>query len=454
MRTALDQVDEATRLTRNQKSVIGLAIVANVAEFFDLFLIGFAVSLLAEPWHLTGVEAGTILACSGLGTVIGAVLWGRLADQWGRKRAFRACILLFTLFTLACVAVPERGWVLLAVLRVIVGAGVGGLNVTSVPYVQEFVPSRHRGFLSGLASVFIPAGLFLGALAQRFLGDLIGWRGLLALGVVPIFLLLWIRVIPESPRFLLAHHRDAEARAALAWALEVDEGDLAALPRLAHAPKPAAYRIIFRHYPRALAVVAAGSFCFILGSFTVQSWGQTLLKDAYGFEAAFVGTLFMLVSAADLAGRFASAWLADRIGRRVTLAVFGLAGAAGALLAAYATTGEGGWVFFAGIVIIMTFGDGAFGILNAFGAEQFPDGVRASGLGLGYGVGAAAKVAGPALMGALIGGGYVTQAVSRDAVRPAFVIFAILLAVGGLVYLAATETRGVALAGLTHPKGV
>lgn len=443
--TALDQIDQGAKLTGHQKSVIWLAIIANVSEFFDMFLIGFAVSLLTKPWHLTGFETGTILACSGLGTVIGAIVWGRLADRFGRKHAFTWCILMFTVFTAACVVTPERGWILLAALRVLVGAGVGGLNITSIPYVQEFVPTKHRGFLSGLASVFIPAGLFLGAMAQRFLGDVIGWRGLIALGVIPIFLLFWLKFVPESPRYLQAQGRTTEAREALAWALEIDEKDLAPLPPLPVESKPQAYSVIFKRYPRALAVVTLGSFCFILGSFTVQSWGQTLLKDAYGFEAAFVGTLFMIVSLGDLLGRLGSAWLADKIGRRLTMLSFGIIGGIGAIVAAAATSGDSGWLFFTGILIVMTFGDGAFGILNAFGAEQFPNEARSSGLGLGYGIGASAKVVGPALVGMMIGGGYVGHQVSLEAVRPAFLVFAVLLFLGGIIYMFARETKGESL---------
>lgn len=442
--TALEQIDSSTRLTKNQKNLIALVIVANISEFFDMFLIGFAVSLLTKPWHLTGMEAGTILACSGLGTVIGAIMWGRLADIYGRKHAFQWCVLMFVVFTAACVFTPDRGWILLAFLRVLVGMGVGGLNITSIPYVQEFVPARHRGFLSGLASVFIPAGLFLGAMAQRFLGDVIGWRGLIALGVIPVFLLIWLRAVPESPRYFQSKGRPEEARKALAWALEIPVEQLGALPE-AKKETSAAYSVIFRRYPKELAIVTLGSFCFILGSFTVQSWGQTLLKDAYGFTAAFVGTLFMLVSLGDLLGRLGSAWLADRIGRRYTMLIFGVIGAVGAVIAAFATSGSSGWLFFAGILVVMTFGDGAFGILNAFGAEQFPNEARSTGLGLGYGIGATAKIIGPALMGMMIGGSYVAQKVSLEAVRPAFGLFAALLLLGGIIYMFAKETKGESL---------
>ncbi|MCH8611957.1 MFS transporter [Arsenicicoccus dermatophilus] len=438
--TAYDQID-ARPLTGHQKSLIGLVVTGNLAEFFDMFLIGFVVSLLTKPWKLTGFEAGTILACSGLGTVVGAILWGRLADRIGRKKAFFWCVVMFVLFTALTLLTPERGWIMLALLRVGVGIGVGGLNITSIPYVQEFVPAKHRGLLAGLGSVFIPAGLFLGSLAQGAVGN--DWRVLIGLGCVPVLLLVWLRTVPESPRFYQSVGRDEDARRSLAWALDLPLEQVGALPELPVAAKGASYGVVFRDHLRPLAVVTLGSFCFIMGGFAIQSWGQTLLKSGYGYSVGTVATLFMGVSLVDLLGRLASAWLADVIGRRRTMFLFGLLGAAGCFLAAFAHSS--GTVFFIAILIIMAFGDGAFGILNAFGAEQFPNAVRSTGLGLGYGIGATAKIIGPALMGWMIGGNVVKQNVTLDVITPAFSFFGACLLIGAVTYLFARETKGASL---------
>jgi len=441
--TALQQIDSRP-LTKNQKNLISLAVVGNISEFFDMFIIGFAVSSLLKDttWHLQGYEAGIILAMSGLGTVIGSIMWGRLADKIGRKSAFMWCTMLFTVFTLACVAVPTDGWILLAALRILVGVGVGGLNITSIPYVQEFVPAKQRGLLAGLTAVFIPFGLFLGSMAQIATGT--NWRLLIGLGAIPILLLLWIRMVPESPRFLQSHGRIDEAKKALAWALELPVDQVGALPEVT-STKSASYSVIFAKYLKPLAIVSFGSFCFIFGASVIQSWGQSILGSAYKFDAGMIGGLFILVSFGDLLGRFSSAWLADRIGRKRVMLVFGLIGAVGLLIAAGSTMLAGGgsnagWIFFVGILIAMTFGDGAFGVLNPFGAEQFPNEVRATGLGLGYGIGASAKVFGPGLLGVMFG-----AKVTPASIPPAFLFFAILLILGGITYQFATETKGKSL---------
>ena len=439
--SALEQIDSRP-LTGHQRSIIGLAIVANVSEFFDMFLIGFAVVQLQKEWSLGGFETGVILACSGLGTVLGSVMWGRATDRMGRRRTFFWCVLLFTIFTLASVFTPTGWWMMLALLRVLVGVGVGGLNIVSIPYIQEFVPTRQRGLLAGLGSVFIPLGLFLGSLGQRAMHD--NWRGLIALGAIPILLLAWIRIVPESPRYLLSQGREREARKSIAWALELSPDAVGALPSV-ETEQRIAYSELFRKHLRPLLIVSIGSFCFILGSFTVQSWGQTLLEVGFDdINADTVGTLFMGVSLVDLLGRLASAWLADRIGRRWTMFSFGIIGSLGAVIVAFSAHWETSWIiFFTGICVTMGFGDGAFGILNAFGGEQFPNDARGTGLGLGYGIGAIAKIIGPLLMGAMIGSDNLKElAHPLAAVFPAFLFFAAMLALGGFVYMLARETKG------------
>ena len=252
--------------------------------------------------------------------------------------------------------------------------------------------------------------------------------------MIPILLLFWLRKVPESPRFLQSRGRTAEARKALAWALEVPVEKLGALPEV-HSIKSASYSLIFSKYLKSLIIITVGSFCFILGASVIQSWGQSILGSGYKFTPGMVGALFMVVSLGDLLGRLASAWLADRIGRRWTMFSFGLIGALGLVLAASSVmlgqgvegdVGNAGWIFFAGILIAMTFGDGAFGILNAFGAEQFPNEARPYRLGLGYGLGATAKIFGPMLLGSLFG-----KHVTLDSIPSAFGLFAALLVLGG-----------------------
>src|SRR5262245_14689514 len=218
-----DVLDRQTTLTGNQKKIIAAAMVGDALEFFDYFLIGYVLAFLIGPWKLTIGQSAIVLLSSGVGAIIGAYLWGWIADRIGRRKVFIGTVLNFSIATGLLYFTPDNGWIYLTVFRFFVGFGVGGLYCVDLPLVQEFVPSSKRGWVSGLVTVFIPIGVGIGALLAGYLTPVIGWQGLFAVGVLPALLTLLVRIwVPESPRWLVRMGRYEEARASLAWALQVN----------------------------------------------------------------------------------------------------------------------------------------------------------------------------------------------------------------------------------------
>lgn len=171
--------------------------------------------------------------------------------------------------------------------------GVGGLNISSIPYTQDCVPTSKRGLLAGLGSNFIPAGLFLGALAQKVAGE--NWRILIVMGCLPILLLFWLATVPESPRFLHMRGETRKARQALAWAMDMDiaqvgwlssvsesvaidggasqadastETDIPMHSGMRAETKADSYTLLFTRHWVSLLLVVMGTFSFILGATT------------------------------------------------------------------------------------------------------------------------------------------------------------------------------------------
>ncbi|GDY28529.1 MFS transporter [Gandjariella thermophila] len=435
------------RLTRNQRLLVAAALVGNTIEFYDYFVIGFVVTLIVTPWRLTFGQTSVVLLASGIGVVLGAAVWGHVADRIGRRACVVVTMLTFSLATGAMAAVPERAWALLAALRVVVGFGVGGLPVVNIPLVQEFVPARRRAVVTGLTVVFIPVGLLLGAVLSAWLGPVIGWRGLLLIGLAPALPALLIGpVIPESPRWLAQRGRAEEARRSLAWALQVPVARVR-LPDGWLTRSPVGWRALLRH-PRALAVAGVGTFCFLTAASSVQSWGPTLLSQVLGVSPASAAALFAWLGLVSVAGRLAWSRLAEVLGRR---AVVSLCGFAGAGLVAATAVRTGAFlgpvsVFLLGFAVAYFFLDGVFGVINTYTAEMFRTGSRAGGLGLCYGFGSLGKIVGPLLLGLVSGGGnYVTPRLTQAAVTPTFLILAGLLLLAGVGYLFGRETRGRAL---------
>lgn len=180
-----NRLDEAKSLTANQLKIIAAAIIGDMLEFFDYFLIGFVLAFIIKPWHLTFGQSAIILLSSGVGAILGAAIWGRIADLYGRRKVFIATIITFSLASGILAFTPENGWWYLSIFRFFVGFGVGGLYCVDLPLVQEFVPARMRGFIGGLVTVFIPLGVMIASSFAAFATDAIGWRGLFLVGVVP-----------------------------------------------------------------------------------------------------------------------------------------------------------------------------------------------------------------------------------------------------------------------------
>src|SRR6202166_3448933 len=249
----LQYLEQQTKLTGNQRRIIAAAVLGDMLEFFDYFLIGYVVAFIAGPWKLTFGESAVILLSSGFGAMFGAVFYGWLADKIGRRKVFLMTVINFSIATGILTFTPDNAWIFLSVFRFLIGFGVGGLYCVDLPLVQEFVPSSKRGAIGGLVTCAIPIGIGLGAVLGAYLAPVVGWRGLFAVGLLPALMTLLIRAwVPESPHWLVRRGRFDEARQSLAWALQMDPSEIR-LPTAKVETEPMAWRNLF-HHPRSLAI--------------------------------------------------------------------------------------------------------------------------------------------------------------------------------------------------------
>ena len=164
-------LDRRTSLTGNQIKILAAAIIGDALEFFDYFLIGFVLAFLIGPWKLTFGQSATVLMSSGIGAILGAYVWGWLADRVGRRVVFIGTVLNFSIATGLLYFTPDNGWIYLTIMRFFVGTGVGGLYCVDLPLVQEFMPSSKRGWVGGLVTCVIPLGVGLGAVMGALHGQ-------------------------------------------------------------------------------------------------------------------------------------------------------------------------------------------------------------------------------------------------------------------------------------------
>jgi putative MFS transporter len=440
----LEHLEQQKSLTANQWKIFAAATIGDMLDFFDFYLIGFILAFVVKGWNLTYGQSGVVLLASGIAAPFGSLFWGWMADRIGRRKVMILTVLNFSVPTGLMALTPDQGWVFLAVCRFFVGLGVTGLYTVDIAIVQEFVPAAKRGWVTGLTTALLPAGTLLGALTGAYLEHYIGWRGLFAVGLLPAALTLLIRAwVPESPHWLIGKGRLDEARRSLAWALQIDPRQID-LPSVAPAVERVAWRELFK-YPRSLAVSCLTGLTQT-GNVGLTLWMTTLFVLVLQISPADASFLVIWFGLAGIAGRFFCAWLSDAIGRRPSIAFVCLMAALATSLAGYLSGVHIGAVsvFYLMVLASGFFGGGNYAIVGPYMAEVWPSKLRASGMGLGYGVGNLGKFIGPAGLALIAGSSnFVSPQATLDALIPGMNYFAFWYVLGAFaIWFIGFETRG------------
>ncbi len=439
-------LDRQTRLTGNQKKILAAAIIGDALEFFDYFLIGFVLAFLIGPWKLTFGQSATVLMSSGIGAILGAYIWGWLADKIGRRKVFIGTVLNFSLATGLLYFTPDNGWIYLTIMRFFVGFGVGGLYCVDLPLVQEFMPSSKRGWVGGLVTCVIPLGVGMGAVLGAFMGPT-EWRLLFVIGLAPSLLVLLVRLwVPESPWWLVRQGRYEEARKSLAWALQVSPNSLP-LPDTKSNPRPAApsFFELFK-YPRSLLVSWLGNAGAQTGAYGINLWAPSLFVLLLKVTPQEASKMFILLTVTGFIGRLTFSWLSDVIGRRQAGGLLGFGAGILTIVAGY--NYDAMWfgvsAFWLILAATMFFADGGFAIVGPYAAEVWPSHLRTSGMGSAYGFGGIGKIIGPVGLALIVGSGnYLKPDVPLPQIPTAFLYLGCWFLMAGLVYyFIGIETKG------------
>ena len=444
----LNALDRQVSLTLNQKKLILAGTFGIVLEFLDYFLIGFILTFIAKPWHLTVGMSSVILLSSGVGAMIGSAYFGWLADKIGRRRVFLLTIVLFSAGTAALIFTPDSaqyGPMYLTVFRFLIGFGAGGLYCVDLPLIQEFVPSQKRGVISGLVTSAVPAGFLLGSALVAFVASSVGWRGLMTVCVGLSLITLLIRTwIPESPRWLLQNGQPDEARNSIAWALQVDPRTLPLTSSVKIGPQPKFTELFC--YPRSVAVSWITNLGTQTGYYGLTLWSPMLIVQFLQVSPQQAAYYMIFVTLAAFAGRIALSVLSEKFGRRASGVL--CSGGAVAMLARAAFSGD----FLTGtaigfLIVLMIayfFGEGGFAIVGPYSAEVWPTSLRTTGMGFSYGFGGLGKIIGPLGLALIVGTSTsVAPGASGISIQSAFLYFAAWYAVAGLAFLfLGIETKG------------
>ena len=199
-------------------------------DAYDLFIIGVVTALLVPLWHLTTVQLSLLNGAALASAALGALLFGRLADQFGRKMMYGFEVLI--LFVGAILSAVSPSYTVLLISRILVGFGVGGDYPTSAVVTSEYANRKNRGFLVLLVFGMQALGLIIGPLFASLLLDLqlapnIVWRVLLGFGAIPAASVFYLRRrLAETPRFLLTKKSPVEVSRVVSDITNVEGTDI------------------------------------------------------------------------------------------------------------------------------------------------------------------------------------------------------------------------------------
>src|ERR1700687_2078878 len=184
--------------TTEQKHVVAASFLGWTLDAFDFFLPVFVLKDIAQEFNTDITEVTFAILLTLAMRPIGAYLFGRAADRWGRRSTLMVNVLLYSIIEFASGFSPNL--TVLLVLRAIFGIAMGGEWGVGASLTMESIPPHARGFVSGLLQSGYPTGYFLASIVYGLLFQYIGWRGMFMVGVIPALLVFYIRrSVPESP---------------------------------------------------------------------------------------------------------------------------------------------------------------------------------------------------------------------------------------------------------------
>jgi AAHS family benzoate transporter-like MFS transporter len=414
--------DEALR-RRTLAWVVALSMLALVFDGYDLVVYGTVVpTLLADPSQLgalTPAKAGALGSYALVGVLVGALTAGALGDWIGRRRIMLVNLAWFSIgmgATALTTSVQTFG-----IFRFLTGVGVGALVATVGALVAEFAPAGRRNRLNALVYSGVPAGGVLAALVALAVPDNAGWRPLFWIGALPIVVLLPVAVakLPESPRWLLARGRVADAQAQAARTGVILPVEIAPP---ATTPTHVGFGALVRP-PLAWPTLLLGTMSFggLLLTYGLNTWLPKIMQDN-GYGANFSLTFLLALNLGAIVGGIAASGVADRVGaKRVVASTFVLAAITLALLPT-------GLPFPVLLVAVALAGVGTIGtqvLIYGLVSNYYPTRARAAGVAWCAGFGRLGGIVGPILGGVLVGAGV--------GGTTAFYLFAAISLVGALV---------------------
>ena len=427
--TNLKTVLDTSKLGAVQISAMVVCFIVIALDGFDTQSIAFVAPTLRAAWEVSPEMFGPLFGAGLLGTLVGSITLGSVADRFGRKPMLLFSTALFGAMTLACATAGSIEQ--LGLYRFIAGLGLGGAIPNIIAVISEYAPKSVRSTAIVLTFAGFPIGAMLGGMGSARLIPVFGWESVFVVGgALPLLMLPLIAVfVPESARFLGSRpaRRDQLNRILQRIVPELDAQAAAAV----HVPVENKAKVpvgdLFRDgRARWTILLWALTFTTLLLAYFLVNW-IPLLLSSYGMERhdAIMGVV--VLNLGGIIGSFLIGRISDKRKPFIALATAYLVGSVfiacvGVFIGSEVSTLMA--LFF--VVGLCVFG--AQLNLSAVSAIYYPIYMRSTGIGWGMGMGRFGSVVGPTVGGALIAIGFSQAEMFYSAAIPAVIAGLLVLA--------------------------
>ena len=371
-----------------------------ICDGYDLAVAGIALPSIMKDMGVNSTRAGFMVSSALLGMMVGAILFGTVADRIGRRRTIAVCVGLFSVFTLAAGFTGDP--VTFSITRFLAGLGIGGVMPNVVAQMTEYSPKRIRSTMVTLMFSGYAVGGMLAAVLGKGLIETYGWQSVFIAAGLPVILIpLLLKSLPESMPFLIKSERLEELKK-IASKLDPDyrsqADDRFALPTLdkvANAP----IRQLFHEGRGASTIMFWITFfmCLFM-AYALSSWLVKLMANA-GYSLGSSMTFVLVLNFGAIIGAIGGGWLADRIHiKHVLMVFFALAAVSISMLGYKVPTAA--LYFLIGMAGATTIGTQI--LAYAYVGQFYPSTVRSTGIGWASGVGRSGAILAPIVIGALV----------------------------------------------------
>jgi MFS family permease len=348
-------------------------------DAFDVMLYSLVLAELVGAFGITLTTAGYLGSLTLAASAVGGVVFGVVADRFGRTRALSLSILLYSVFTAACGLATSV--TMLAVFRVLLGLGMGGEWASGAALVSETWPAQHRGKALGLMQSCWAIGYGLAAVVTALVMPSFGWRAVFFVGVVPALLTWWIRRRVAEPEAWLTAQRSVSRAGDRAGAWSALLGERLGLT----------------------VVLTLMNACTMFAWWGFNLWIPAYLslpveRGGMGLPTATMANFVVVMQIGMWLGYVTFGFVSDALGRKPTYIIYLLA--ASGLMWAYAVTRDATTLLALGPFVAF-FGTGYFSGFGAITAELYPTSIRATAQGVTYNIGRIASALAPFVVGTL-----------------------------------------------------